>query len=185
MDQGRIHQIGAPRDVYEFPASRFVADFIGTANLLDGVVERVENGMATVRLRNCGLTVRVPLDRQAAAGESWLIKIDTEGQAELIDGADCRGMRTYALVEKLLALRYEIAAKRGDHDSQYMLGILYGSGKGAKVSYRDAYFWLAVAAKSGDQEAVTYRDKLVPYLSPAELAEVQKAVAEWKPSDAR
>ncbi|MEO1000243.1 MAG: ABC transporter ATP-binding protein [Pseudomonadota bacterium] len=34
MDRGRLAQVGTPRHVYEFPASRFVADFIGTVNLL-------------------------------------------------------------------------------------------------------------------------------------------------------
>lgn len=38
MEEGRIRQIGAPHDVYEFPISRFVAEFIGTINIFDGVV---------------------------------------------------------------------------------------------------------------------------------------------------
>jgi putrescine transport system ATP-binding protein len=36
MDKGRVLQVGAPHDIYEFPASRFVADFIGNVNLFDG-----------------------------------------------------------------------------------------------------------------------------------------------------
>ncbi|MDI6772260.1 MAG: ABC transporter ATP-binding protein [bacterium] len=39
MNQGRIEQIGTPTDLYRRPASRFVADFIGEANLLPAVVE--------------------------------------------------------------------------------------------------------------------------------------------------
>jgi putrescine transport system ATP-binding protein len=35
MNAGRIAQIGTPHDIYEHPATRFVADFIGIANLLD------------------------------------------------------------------------------------------------------------------------------------------------------
>ncbi|MBM3632508.1 MAG: polyamine ABC transporter ATP-binding protein [Alphaproteobacteria bacterium] len=38
MEEGRIRQIGAPHDVYEFPNSRFVAEFIGTINIFEGVV---------------------------------------------------------------------------------------------------------------------------------------------------
>jgi ABC-type Fe3+/spermidine/putrescine transport system ATPase subunit len=34
MDLGRIKQVGTPREVYERPRSRFVADFIGIANIL-------------------------------------------------------------------------------------------------------------------------------------------------------
>jgi iron(III) transport system ATP-binding protein len=39
MRAGQIEQIARPRDVYERPSSRFVADFIGTSNFLDGVIE--------------------------------------------------------------------------------------------------------------------------------------------------
>jgi len=36
LDQGRIQQIGAPLDLYDRPANRFVATFLGTANLIEG-----------------------------------------------------------------------------------------------------------------------------------------------------
>ena len=39
MDQGVIRQIGTPTDIYEFPSSRFVADFIGSINQFAGSVE--------------------------------------------------------------------------------------------------------------------------------------------------
>jgi len=39
MNQGRIEQIGTPEDIYEYPASRFVAKFIGSCSILDGKVE--------------------------------------------------------------------------------------------------------------------------------------------------
>ncbi|KMW60227.1 Putrescine transport ATP-binding protein PotG [Candidatus Rhodobacter oscarellae] len=38
MDAGRFQQIGTPTEIYEFPQSRFVADFIGSANILQGRV---------------------------------------------------------------------------------------------------------------------------------------------------
>ena len=38
MNEGRIVQIGAPRDIYERPQNRFVADFVGSANFLDATV---------------------------------------------------------------------------------------------------------------------------------------------------
>ena len=38
MDQGRVVQVGTPAEIYEFPQSRFVADFIGTTNLFEGTV---------------------------------------------------------------------------------------------------------------------------------------------------
>ncbi len=39
MSEGRFLQVGAPAEIYEAPATRFVADFIGNVNLLDGTVE--------------------------------------------------------------------------------------------------------------------------------------------------
>ena len=44
MDRGRIAQLGSAEDLYERPASRFVAEFIGESNLLDGRVESADGG---------------------------------------------------------------------------------------------------------------------------------------------
>jgi iron(III) transport system ATP-binding protein len=38
MNEGKIVQIGSPRDIYERPQAKFVADFIGTTNFVDGIV---------------------------------------------------------------------------------------------------------------------------------------------------
>jgi iron(III) transport system ATP-binding protein len=38
MHEGRIQQIGTPREIYERPASQFVADFVGNTNFIDGSV---------------------------------------------------------------------------------------------------------------------------------------------------
>lgn len=50
LNEGRVEQVGGPEDIYERPANRFVADFVGTSNLLDGTVEagRLDLGFATV-----------------------------------------------------------------------------------------------------------------------------------------
>ena len=39
MSEGRFLQVGAPGDIYETPATRFVADFIGNVNLMDGTLD--------------------------------------------------------------------------------------------------------------------------------------------------
>jgi spermidine/putrescine transport system ATP-binding protein len=49
MRQGRIEQVGTPRDLYDRPASRYVADFIGETNLLTGTV--VQEGPRPVVLK--------------------------------------------------------------------------------------------------------------------------------------
>jgi putative spermidine/putrescine transport system ATP-binding protein len=52
FEHGRIVQVGAPADVYEHPATEFVAGFVGTSNLLRGDVARAilgEDGVFTIR----------------------------------------------------------------------------------------------------------------------------------------
>ncbi|HXF73525.1 MAG TPA: ABC transporter ATP-binding protein [Actinomycetota bacterium] len=65
MRHGRIEQVGPPEDVYEHPATEFVAGFLGASNLLDGEVKERRDGVATIRLA-AGGTVRVPEDRMPA-----------------------------------------------------------------------------------------------------------------------
>jgi len=48
MSAGRVLQVGTPLEIYERPTNRFVADFIGESNFLDGRVTRVERDIATV-----------------------------------------------------------------------------------------------------------------------------------------
>ena len=49
MEAGRLDQVGPPLDIYERPSTRFVANFIGDANLLDGTAEAVEEETVVVR----------------------------------------------------------------------------------------------------------------------------------------
>ncbi len=51
MSEGRIQQIGTPREVYERPRNAFVADFVGSTNFLDGVVLGAEEGEQRWRVR--------------------------------------------------------------------------------------------------------------------------------------
>jgi len=48
MNHGRVEQLGTPREIYETPATRFVAGFIGTSNLLTAKVERVDGRVAVL-----------------------------------------------------------------------------------------------------------------------------------------
>lgn len=50
MNEGRLEQIGTPRQIYDAPASVFVAGFIGIANLIPATVRRVTGTLATVEL---------------------------------------------------------------------------------------------------------------------------------------
>ena len=60
MSNARIAEMGTPRDLYERPVSRFVADFIGDANLFDVTVSRLDGDFASVDLD--GLKLTMPLN---------------------------------------------------------------------------------------------------------------------------
>jgi len=53
MSEGRFLQVGSPADVYETPATRFVADFIGNVNLMDGKVTVDEPDHVVVDCADC------------------------------------------------------------------------------------------------------------------------------------
>jgi spermidine/putrescine transport system ATP-binding protein len=64
MSGGRVEQLGTPEELYERPATRFVADFIGTTNLLAGQVERLDAQGALIRLatgEECVVAADAPL----------------------------------------------------------------------------------------------------------------------------
>ena len=63
MDKGRVLQVGTPREVYEQPATRFVADFLGEANLLDG------------EAAHAGVRVAGTLLRMATEGRGALLRV--------------------------------------------------------------------------------------------------------------
>ncbi len=48
MREGRFIQCGAPQQIYEYPANRYVADFFGTINLFEGLVSRVDGDNITI-----------------------------------------------------------------------------------------------------------------------------------------
>ena len=71
MRDGRIEQNGAPRAVYEQPESRFVADFIGTSNFIDGTVERRDGDAHMVRTEDGVL--RVHSDTHYEPGDAVVV----------------------------------------------------------------------------------------------------------------
>jgi putrescine transport system ATP-binding protein len=77
MNAGRIAQIGTPHDLYEHPATRFIADFIGIANILDAG----PNGWFALRPEKIQLAVDRPATTHSASGK--VIDIAYEGDRSL------------------------------------------------------------------------------------------------------
>ena len=53
MSEGRLLQVGTPNEIYETPANRFVADFIGNVNLMDGTLAKDEPDHVIVECADC------------------------------------------------------------------------------------------------------------------------------------
>ncbi|MGB3402786.1 MAG: ABC transporter ATP-binding protein [Microcoleaceae cyanobacterium] len=71
MQEGRIEQIGTPHDIYEYPQTAFIADFIGDTNLFEGEVESVE-GSSQLIVTTTGLKIQVEPDRRQESHSSQI-----------------------------------------------------------------------------------------------------------------
>ena len=75
---------------------------IGAKSPLTGTIKESNvGGAAAEALARAGIAA-VIVEGQAAAGDLSLLRIDENGRAALVEAGDCRGLRTYALVEKLI-----------------------------------------------------------------------------------
>jgi putrescine transport system ATP-binding protein len=63
MDAGRLDQVATPRELYEAPSSRWIAEFVGDVNLFDGQVESRERNRLTISTRDAGMIVVAEPDR--------------------------------------------------------------------------------------------------------------------------
>ena len=79
MNDGLVEQLGTPREIYERPATRFVAGFIGTSNLLAGEVAETGAGMAVISFGPDG-RIEVPVrdGMEVAAGERLELTVRPE-----------------------------------------------------------------------------------------------------------
>jgi spermidine/putrescine transport system ATP-binding protein len=77
MNDGRVEQVGGPRQIYEQPATRFVAGFIGTSNLLTGRVSRVSGEEAVIEVSPQERIV-LPLRRAASPGDEVELTVRPE-----------------------------------------------------------------------------------------------------------
>ncbi len=102
FNQGRIEQIGQPADIYEHPASAFVAGFVGVSNLLDGEAARALTGSPRAfsirpeKIRIADPGAAVPDDCCAAPGRiasvlylgahtRYTVALDAGGELTVID----------------------------------------------------------------------------------------------------
>jgi spermidine/putrescine transport system ATP-binding protein len=98
MNGGHIQQIGSPREVYRAPANHFVAEFVGTNNILAGAVSAVDASHATVE-SDFG-SFRVPLpDPAPAKGD----RLELVVSADLIAVSDSAGEHENVISGELIS----------------------------------------------------------------------------------
>src|SRR5690606_34571230 len=78
MDKGVIMQVATPAEIYEAPNSRYVADFIGDINLLEGAIVSKDTAAGTILLDCDGLKITVEQECQAAVGDRVAFAIRPE-----------------------------------------------------------------------------------------------------------
>ena len=78
MNEGRIQQVGTPRDVYERPRNSFVADFVGSTNFLDGEVLGPAEGDNRYRVRTPIGDLSVLASEPLAAQDKVLVSVRPE-----------------------------------------------------------------------------------------------------------
>ena len=105
FNQGRLEQVGTPQAVYNAPATRFVAQFVGAANVLDGSAAQRLAGHASAMLRPERIHLGAAAQARASGvvaevqyfGSFTRIKVDAGGielQADLPDAAALRPPET-------------------------------------------------------------------------------------------
>jgi putrescine transport system ATP-binding protein len=77
MDAGRLEQVATPRDLYEAPQSRWIAEFIGDVNLFDGEAGWRQDNRLTVAIKD-GITITVGEPRQPVTKTAVCVAIRPE-----------------------------------------------------------------------------------------------------------
>lgn len=88
MNQGKVLQIGTPYEIYESPATEFVAEFIGETNSLDAVVKgctpihdkdgQIDEYMCSLEVKELGTTIKITDYDKTAIGQEVCVTIRPE-----------------------------------------------------------------------------------------------------------
>jgi spermidine/putrescine transport system ATP-binding protein len=86
MRQGRIVQIGSPRELYDHPANRYVADFVGKSNFFDGAVDGITRDGVNIKL-DSGVMLKTPPDKTGcvSAGSRVSVSVRPEQMVAVRD----------------------------------------------------------------------------------------------------
>ena len=152
MSKGVVLQIGKPEEIYERPASKYVADFIGETNFLDGVVKGRNGSTVEVELNGTG-TICVDSSRTFTNGQQVSVAVRPEKlrlNAELKEGNNLKGH-----VEEVIYI---------GTDTQF--GVRFTGGQKVRVREQNILHGHNELAQAGDEVSISFT-----YASPRILTE--------------
>jgi spermidine/putrescine transport system ATP-binding protein len=76
MNDGEVQQLGTPNEVYRSPSNRFVAQFVGMNNLIEGVLADTKDGYAIVKAAGRVFRIPAPGDRKQNSSVVFIISAD-------------------------------------------------------------------------------------------------------------
>ncbi|RRR75460.1 MAG: ABC transporter ATP-binding protein [Candidatus Viridilinea halotolerans] len=105
MNQGKVLQVGSPTEIYERPTCRFVADFIGETNFIEGQVVAHDGGYATIQSHD-GLELRGVTPRPVSVGAHATLSLRPE-KARLLTPDQAQSVQeTFRLAVKVELVSY-------------------------------------------------------------------------------
>ncbi len=78
MEEGRIRQIGTPQEIYEYPTSRYVADFVGTMNIFEGTIVDDKADHVLIKSEESGCNLYINHASSAPVGAQVSVAIRPE-----------------------------------------------------------------------------------------------------------
>ena len=142
FNKGKILQIGPPKELYERPANRFVADFIGINNMMDGTVRLIDAAANRMRVATALGELSTMFDERLKTGDPCIVCVRPENAT--IDGET-------AAQSNLVTGRVSFAAYMG-HTLRYDIDA--GRGITLKSDIRDP--WHHEALPMGSQVTVSF-----------------------------
>ena len=142
MSKGVALQVGKPDEIYERPATKFVADFIGETNFLNGVVKGQQGSMVEVELKDTG-TVYVESGRSFINGQQVSVAVRPEKvrlNTEIKNGNNLKGR-----VEEVIYI---------GTDTHY--GVRFAGGQKARVREQNIAQDNKEMPNSGDEVTVSF-----------------------------
>jgi spermidine/putrescine ABC transporter ATP-binding subunit len=145
MNRGQLEQLGTPEEIYESPRSRFVAEFIGLSNFLEGFVQTIQGADMVVLAR--GLQVSTPALPAVGPGQKVLLFL-RPNEAEILPGEAPAGRNVFeARVEKATylgdSMDYRLALGDGaDLRVQTDARHRYGAGESLRVRLPRVRSWV-------------------------------------------